>query len=290
MVGKIIAISLFILLGFQGLCYSESKLISVKVDNAPVIDGNGQDLMWTRAQEIVTHDSIANLNIAIKSVYTNDKLFFRVRFNDSDESRTHKPWYWIPDQEIYAIGPEREDCFVFKWAMDKEISDLSVHADEPYTADIWFWKANRTDPAGYADDKIQRLSPTKMPKSMALRSKSGNPMFLRRKGDKGKSAYKAKLYVDYAGDKIPQFENQNPSESRADVKAKGVWSNNEWCIEFSRSLTTDQDDDVQFALSQRYFFGVSRYEIAGKKPNSKLSQPLYGAGDVSDRLFLIFSN
>ena len=179
---------------------------------------------------------------------------------------------------------------VLKWAMDKEISDLSIHADKPYTADIWFWKANRTDPAGYADDKIQLLNPTKMPKSMKLRSKSGKPMFLRRKGDKGKPTYKSKLYVDYSGDEIPQFENQNPSGSRADIRAKGAWENNQWCIEFSRSLKTGQDDDIQFDVSQSYFFGVSRYEVAGKKPNPKLSQPLYGAGDVSERLFLTFSN
>lgn len=285
-----IIISLFILFGFQGLSYSESILISVKVKDAPVIDGTGRDQVWAQAQEIITHDIIANLDIAIKSVYTNEKLFFLVRFHDSDESKIHKPWIWNLGQEIYEIGPEREDCFVFKWAMDKGISDLSLQTDKPYTADTWFWKANRTDPVGYADDKIQRLSSTKVPRSMKLTSQSGKPMFLRRKGDKGMSAYKSMLYVDYAGDKIPQFENQNPSESRADVKAKGVWSNNEWCIEFSRSLTTDQDDDIQFDLSQRYFFGVSRYEVAGKKPNPKLSQPLFGSGDVSDRLLLTFSN
>lgn len=125
---------------------------------------------------------------------------------------------------------------------------------------------------------------------MKLRSKSGNPMFLRRKGDKGKSAYKSKLYVDFSGDKISQYDHQSPTESRADVKAKGIWSNNEWCIEFSRSLITDQADDVQFDLAQSYFFGVSRYEIVGVKPNLKLSQPLYGAGDVSDMIILSFSN
>jgi hypothetical protein len=231
----------------------------------------------------------AFLVFAFYSVYTNEKLFFLVRFPDPDESRSHKPWIWNQREEIYETGPEREDCFIFKWAMDNETSDLNLHAAKPYTADIWFWKANRTDAVGYADDKIQILSPIKLSKSMKLRSKSGNPMFLRRKGDKGKSAYKSILYVDFSGDKIPQYEHRNPSESRADVKAKGIWSNNEWIIEFSRNLKTEQDDDVQFDLSEIYFFGVSRYEVAGLKPNPKLSQPLYGAGDVSDRIFLTFS-
>jgi len=280
----------FILCGFQGFCHAESTLTSVKVNTAPVIDGIGQEPVWAQAQEIITHDDVANLDIALKSVYTDEKLFLMVRFYDPDESRIHKPWLWNQRQEIYEIGPEREDCFIIKWAMDKKTSDLSVHADKPYTADIWFWKAHRTDPLGYADDKIQMLSPTKVPKSMKLRSKSGEFMFLQRRGDKGKAAYLSKLYVDYSDDKILLFEKQHPSGSRADVKAKGIWSNKQWCVEFSRSLSTNEDDDVQFDVSQRYFFGVSRYEVAGKKPNPKLSQPLYGAGDVSDGLFLTFSN
>ena len=58
---------------------------------------------------------------------------------------------------MYDVGPDRGDCFVFKWAMDAAVNDLSVHSDHPYMADIWFWKANRTDPAGYADDKYHIL-------------------------------------------------------------------------------------------------------------------------------------
>ena len=47
-----------------------------------------------------------------------------------------------------------------KWAMDKNVSDLGIRADRPYNADLWFWKANRTDPSGFADDKMQVLSDT----------------------------------------------------------------------------------------------------------------------------------
>lgn len=286
---RIIITSILILFGFHALCYADLNLVSLRVSTTPVIDGNGHDPIWAEAQEMITHDNLANLDISMKSIHTNKKIFFLVRFDDPEESILHKPWHWNERDEIYEIGPEREDGFVFKWAMDKTVSDLSLHADQPYSADIWFWKANRTNPTGYADDKIQRLSLTKMPKSMQLISKTGTPMFLRRQGDIGGAAYQSKLYVDYAGATIPQFEQQSPSGSRADVKAKGVWSNNEWSIEFSRSLKTDNDDDVQFELSETYLFGVSRYEIAGKKPDPNLSQPLYGAGDLSDTLVLIFS-
>ena len=289
MIVKIAALAFTILFALQGVCYSESKLISSKVDSPPIIDGDWQDHAWAQANELVTYDKVANLDIAIKSVYTNDRLFFMVRFSDPDESRLHKPWVWNTTEEMYETGPEREDCFVIKWAMEEATTDLSVSADKPYTADTWFWKAHRTDPTGYADDKIQRFSTTQLPKSKKLQSKNGTQMYLQRRGDQGNSAYKSKIYVDYVDKEIPQFEHRNPSESRADIKAKGVWKNNGWCVEFSRALDTGHPDDIQFDTSKTYFFGVSRYEIAGREPDAKLSQPLYGAGDVSEKLFLSFN-
>lgn len=288
MAKRIIIISVLIIFGSQVYCFADLNLFSVKVSSEPVIDGKGQDPIWAKAQEIVTHDKVADLDIAIKSVHTNEKIFFLVRFNDPDQSIIHKQWHWNQNQEMYEIGPEREDCVVLKWAMDKKVSNLSLSTEQPYTADIWFWKANRTNPQGYADDKVHYLSANRAAKAKELKSKTGNPMFLRRRGDKGKPTYQSKLYADYAGDTIAQYVHQDPTGSRADVTAKGVWFENEWSIEFSRSLITNNDDDVQFNLSKTYLFGVSRYEIAGLEPNPKTSQPLYGAGDVSEKLFLNF--
>ena len=285
---KILAL-IAMLIVIQGLGYAESKFVATKVDRPPIVDGKSEDSAWAHAQQIITHDKIANLDIALKSVYTEDRIYFLVQFPDLDESRLHKPWLWNSSAEMYEVGPEREDCFVFKWAMETDSSNLSVTADEPHSADIWFWKANRTDPVGYADDKIQRLSKTKLAKSKQIKSQSGKSMFIQRKGDKGQSAYKSKLYLEHSGDEIPQFEHRNPTESRADVRAKGFWKDGSWCVEFSRLLVTGNPDDIQLDISKSYFFGVSRYEIAGREPNPSLSQPLYGAGDVSEKLMLTFS-
>ncbi len=286
---KFAALTLAMVLVVHGIGYAESKLISTKVDRPPVVDGKGQDPVWEQASELVTHDKVADLDIVLKSVYTDDQIFFMVRYADPDESRLHKPWVWNETDQIYKAGPEREDVFVFKWALKEETDDLSVHADLPYDADVWFWKAHRTDPVGFADDKIQHLSATKMEKSKKIKSKSGKDMFLQRKGDQGKSAYKSKLQIENIGDKIAQFEYRSPTESRADVKAKGLWENNSWCVEFSRPLITGQPDDIQLDIAKNYLFGVSRYEIAGRKPDPKLSQPLYGSGDVSEKLVLHFN-
>ena len=72
------------------------------------------------------------------------------------------------------------------------------------------------------------------------------------------------------------------------MRAKGVWQNDRWTIEFARKLTTGQPDDVQFTPGEKYLFGISRYEIAGRQSNAKLSDPLYGTGDVNETLWLQF--
>ena len=95
--------------------------------------------------------------------------------------------------------------------------------------------------------------------------------------------------IDYKGDILPRFKHRNPEGSRADIRAKGRWKDRRWAIEFERNLTTGHKDDIQFDVSREYRFGISRYEIAGRYPNGKLSQPLYGCGDVSNNIILSFS-
>jgi len=175
-----------------------------------------------------------------------------------------------------------------KWATDEKTSDLSIYAEKPYTADIWFWKAHRTDEMGYSDDKWQKLVASPQPKTVGIKSRSGAKMFLLRKGDVGQPAYKSVLHLEKTEKTLGQYAFQKPSESRADIQAKGSWKEGRWTVEFVRALKTGHDDDVQFDLSKTYLFGISRNEIAGKKPNPELTQPLYGAGDVSERLKLTF--
>jgi hypothetical protein len=174
--------------------------------------------------------------------------------------------------------------------MEQTPVDLSIYADNPYKADVWYWKACRSDPIGYADDKIDILNSLENKNAVKLESKSKKTMYLLRNEDKGEPAFRTNLVVIYQGDIIPRFILQEPSGSRKDVKAKGIWQDGKWVIEFCRNLVSGNEDDIQFNLKsgKRYQFGISRYEIGGLKPDPKLSQPLFGSGDVSEDLILIF--
>lgn len=277
-----------VLAGLTGYVYAAQTIIARKVSQGPVIDGSGKDSIWEKAQALITQDKIAGIDMTLKAVYTDKEIFFLVTFPDPDESRKHKEWVWNKEDQMYKPGPEREDTFVFKWNMGNKHVDLSVYANQPYTTDIWFWKACRTDSAGFADDKMDLLSSFEKPKSMKIVSKSGKTMYMQRLGDAGNPAFKDTLPVEYAGDTLPNFKQQVPTLSRADIKAKGIWSNGRWTIEFARALNTGNPDDLQFVPGKSYQFGVSRHEIAGRALDATAIQPLYGSGDINEDLTLQF--
>ena len=279
---------IFCSLLFATNCLADQTIVAGKVDKAPVIDGYDNDQAWQQVKPLVTRDKLAGIDIYLKAVHTGKELFFLVRFPDPDESRTHKSWQWDAAKNLYDLGKDREDTFVFKWDMEAEPVDLSIFADNNYTADIWYWKACRTDPSGYADDKSHVFNSIASEYATRLTSRTGRTMYLLRLEDKGRSAYRSHIQTVYKGDIMPRYENRKPTSSRADVRARGIWQDGWWTIELARALDTGFEDDIQFSPSKSFEFGVSRYEIAGREPDLKSSQPLHGAGDVGEVLTLIF--
>jgi hypothetical protein len=272
-----------------GNVLAAATISSTKVAEAPAIDGTGADETWKSAKKYNIRDQRLGVDITLKSVHTNDSVYFLVSFPDKAEDRLHKPWVWSKDLEVYQIGPQREDTFTFKWDMTGKKVNLSNFSDNDYQADVWYWKGNRTDPAGYSDDKMHILSSEAAKKSKALVSTSGSQRHLLRLGDKGKPAQKKRVLTDYQGDIQDQYVSQQPDGSRADIKAKGVWKSGIWTVEFGRKLDTGNDDDVQFSAvsGKSYRFGISISGLYGEEINRSKPHP-YGQGRISDPLDLNF--
>jgi len=265
--------------------YADQVLIVEKVSEAPVIDGLVDDV-WSKTSMITVRDEVAKIDVELSALHDSRRVYIKVRFPDTSENRSHKPLVWDTNNELYRVGPKREDIFVFKWNMEITPLDISLSSDVNYKADIWYWKANRTDHAGYADDKFQVYSAVPERKSQRLLGKNGQVHYLSRRGDKGDAAYKNRIVLDYHGDEVSSLDLQLPKGSRSDVRAKGKWENGFWVIEFSRALNTGNADDVIFQKKFPVQFGVSRYEIAGRLPNYNHDEPLFGSGDIGESLTL----
>lgn len=276
------------LLLFSNTVFADKSVISTRVEQAPVIDGSADDASWSKSESVVTFDAVAGIDIEIRSVYSDDKIFFLIRFPDDTENRQHKLLHWDADKKLYQVGPEREDVFVFKWNMEPFPMDITLSASAPYKADVWYWKSVRTDHAGFADDKFHIFSDVQVPKSNTIIGSDGRSYYLRRKGDKGRAAYKTTIPISYQGETDSGFEFIQPQGSRADISARGKWQNNVWTLEVSRKLQTNQADDIQLDTRMNYRFGISRYEIAGRPADDTLEIPLYGSGEISEHLRLQF--
>lgn len=272
------------------ICHSAvaaQTVTSTSTATAPVVDGKADDAAWASAQTTVVRDQVADTDVTLKTVYSGDTLYLLVTYADIEENRLHKPWVWNKDLDAYMLGDQREDGFAFKWNMEAQDLDLSNFSDDSYTADVWYWKANRTDPVGYADDKMHILSDKSAPKATPVTSKSGKQQFLQRLGDEGTSSTTKQILTKHAGDIEPQYLTQEPSGSRADVRAKGVWANGLWTIEFSRKLQTGHADDIQFDKQGSFLFGLSVYGLYAQ-PIDKSKAHLYGQGRISEPLVLVF--
>ena len=187
-----IGLGLFVCLMAIGKSYADQTLVASKVAQEPAVDGVANDKIWSQTKAITTYDNVADIDLVLKAVYTDKKIFFLVTYPDKDKSGEHKTWIWNKQKEEYETGKDREDTFVFKWNMETKSVDLSTFADNPYSADIWYWKACRTDPVGYADDKFQHLGTKPSKRAKEILSKSGKKMYLQRVGDSGKSSYRTR--------------------------------------------------------------------------------------------------
>ena len=264
----------------------EMTLVSIPVDAAPVVDGSASESFWQTAPPITTLDFSSQRPITLRSAHAKGEIFFLVSFPEDTPHETHKTWKWDPKEEVYREGNDREDVFVFKWSMSGNNVDLRLRQPMPHIADIWFWKAVRTNPSGYADDKGQGISLKGGAMARKLQSPKHGTLYFERWGDSGKPPWEDKVYYEYKGDSLPQFAPRQPSGSRGDVRAKGVWSKGQWTIEFARKLKTGHDDDLAFATGGTYLFAVACYAMALDTPHAAWSRPLYRTGDAFDRLLL----
>ncbi|MFQ6617257.1 MAG: ethylbenzene dehydrogenase-related protein [Fidelibacterota bacterium] len=263
----------------------QDTIVSNLVTYPPEIDGeDGGTAEWGPESSTI---SLTNLEgpdngiytALVRSAYDRDYVYFLVKWDevdnaDFDAAESREKRLWTYDGSAWSSSGD-EDRVFFMWEI-KSIKDwdkygciVACHEPEMRTnsaeevGDIWHWKASRTDPAGYLDDK-----------HIVWNGGSGNG----RKGDQGTSSYiDNKLengwprymhkdgvvaavypfwYYDAAdmdstlawgpGSTVAGEIIKLPTGSRADVLAKGKYSDGTWTLEIKRLRNTGNGDDAQF--------------------------------------------
>lgn len=307
-VGLAIWLSLGVGLGAAG------TLTSVKVATAPVIDGT-PEAIWNQATAMTVNvaggANTGAHTVTLKSVYTDDSVYFLATWNDPTESLRREPWVkqadgtWKqlkdPDDKGGDNNKYYEDKFAQIWNINSPGFETTgcfavCHAGEAgkaygnkYTAnagemaDIWHAKLVRTNPVGYIDD--QYLDSTRYDKDKAPEAgrKSDNgtvPYYTNINAAKTKPNYTSadqpappywiidaekQPFTDTykANDEIAAIVARPPTGDRADIKAKAVYADGRWTMEYGRKLNTGSQYDVQFTdMKKEYSFGTAIFDNA----------------------------
>lgn len=165
--------------------YPEGALVSMPVDEAPALDGVADEAFWSEAQaveiEVSGGGNESNTTVTLRSVYTDDMVYFVATWADPTQSFIRSPWVkqedgtWAQLKDPDDAGGDNnvyyEDKLAFIWNIDDSIEGFNTqgcftacHAgEEPkpfgnkYTSsegelgDIWHWKSVRN--VGQVDDQ-----------------------------------------------------------------------------------------------------------------------------------------
>ncbi|MBF0289044.1 MAG: hypothetical protein HQM14_14595 [SAR324 cluster bacterium] len=228
----------------------------------PVLDGLDSD--WKGLSEVLIplkketsafEDSVKELYI--KGGVFGDSVYFFIRWQDETHDIVHKPFVWDQQKNKYVNGPQREDRLAIQFEMTGNYTTDWLSGNN-FKADMWHWKASRSNPIGLVHDKMTTVSSLKMLRSYKTQDRQGKDIYFFRPSDKGSQLYITKRYRKKQQNLMPKYIiNKEPHGSVADIKAKGIWTNKSWYLELKRKLNTGNADDVIFVKGKAIKGGIA---------------------------------
>ncbi|WP_298036712.1 diguanylate cyclase [uncultured Desulfuromonas sp.] len=154
-------------------------LTALQTDAAVAIDGNASEAAWAKPTPLeirVSDGSIGIVTATLKALYDTDHLYLLARWPDPRPDVSKKEWLFDAGEGRWTSAtytnrrgetlPLDEDRFTVMWNIGDSVKGFNTaacamlcHGDRMHTngpderVDIWHWKAARTNPLGYADDK-----------------------------------------------------------------------------------------------------------------------------------------
>ena len=287
-------------------------LTAERTDEIITIDGHANEVSWADTQRLIVEvedGSIGEVEVQFQALYDNDFIYIHAEWPDPTESIDKKLWTYNGSDWTRS---EDEDRLALMWNIDDSIDGFNIggcaiicHGDRFHTnapdekADSWHWKAARTNPAGYADDKFvnstvwfEKYGPLGVPIDWTGRYpdvSTGGGYKDNQNEDKTLPKYYEPNPIDTLdsrfifqseidsgealminadtqftrGDRVPGYILEKEIGSRGDIEAMGVWKDGFWSLELKRKLNTGNEDDVQFDIAKTYRFGVAIMDNTG---------------------------
>lgn len=269
------------------------NLVAKKTNKAPKIDGK-VDSVWSKIRStkiMVEEGKPGKVKVSMKAMYDDQFVYFLIQWADKTMSQ-NRVYEFKGGQWKKRKGNEDRFGILFNNNIPdfpKSGCESACHGEGTYmgtekagaTGDIWHWKAQRTNPLGYADDQsIQDKVKIKGHEKTARKSDKRSGGSYKANFDKNKKQPKfigagmggpvllkavAKPFKGGAkeGTIAPREVLARPVGSRGDIDAKGVWKNGRWTLELRRKLDTGNKDDIAFKPGGSTLFGIAVFDNGG---------------------------
>lgn len=251
-----------------------SQTITVaQFDAPPEIDGRADEWQAYPAANVPLEGELDVQNVAVKSGVAGDEVFFLFQWKDRTHDADHKPFVWDTAAGKYSSGDQQEDRFTINFAMEGDFTHDWLSGNS-FKADMWHWKAARSNPIGLAQDKLTIITTEETKKAYKATAKNGKTIYIIRPSDEGDKLYETARYAVKEKDIMPKYIlNQNVKGSVADVKAKGAWENGQWTLELKRKLDTGNADDRVFTKGTAVQAAIAIFDHSGDEHHN-ISQTL----------------
>lgn len=257
-----------------------STLTANAIDHAIEVDGAIEDWAGVPGIRVALSGEGGADEVALRAAIHGDRIYMLAIWDDADKDDLHKPYQWNDASQSYKKTDRMEDRFALSLPMSGDFSPNKIDGSE-FTADVWHWKAHRSNPVGLAHDKWWRVSKSPFEGSRAFETEHGGTVHLQRPSDAGDRLYKVVRYYVKEADIMPLYELDGAARgSIADVQATGVWRDGRWYLELSRLLDTGHDDDAVIPANGTMPFAIALFDGISKNIVDG------GAHSVSDLLLL----
>ena len=224
-------------------------LYAPTVDHEMVLDGNVDDWTDVPGTTVPLRGDGGVASVDIKWAIRGGRIYMLAVWADSTENILHKPYKWNEADKAYAKTKDKEDRFAVSLRMSGDFSHNKLSGAE-FVADVWHWKASRSNPAGLAHDKWWKVSSRPFKKGEEFETPDGKKIYMGRMSDKGDKLYKSRKFDTKQEDIMSRYVvNMSAQGSIADVQAKGVWRDGYWYLEMARDLDTGNSDDAVIPAS-----------------------------------------
>ncbi|MFW9967914.1 MAG: ethylbenzene dehydrogenase-related protein [Candidatus Thorarchaeota archaeon] len=258
-----------------------TTLMVYATTDAITLDGDASEAAWGSADTLVIPDvEGSGIHVTLKALADETYLYIYATWNDTTKDDTRRGWAFNGTHWENVGG--NEDRITIAWGLGTAmICGHNPGTTDNMLFDIWHWKAARTAPAGWTDDKFWDGSGRHGDAKTAggyldnsVVAQAGSPAAIT--ASLGNSSPVASFsnddrpYWDNVGaviawtnganstpisDYVHGYNSTIPTGSRGDVLSSSTHNGTAWHVEFKRALDTGSSaDDVAFNGSPQPFF------------------------------------